>query len=811
MKLSIDTIIVIKDRNNVEKISVILKSTNPICIDEINIWRCSLNGKFSLLAAKQIDNKTNTLTISSDNDKIFYNSIAIDIPKGCGLTTDTLNIKIGSNTYVYPLRYITVNWYKKKYLDKTLYLAPTEEFKVKSSFPYFRKIINWSGDYQLYTKLIDSSRSIILLLSVFALFFIKNNYVRYDSKAIPPYAYYLLWTLCIIWTIVRTPFHLNELKSGLDPSWITALNWSSNLDYKWGKDIIFTYGPMYWLVKPSVILTPDHISRYFVITLIIYSIVVSFIYKFILLNHKHSAFSSRQITITISILLLFNFELLDYINMCILILLSSLIDKINKLTIIKVISACFLLAIASLVKFSYVAIAISLFILIPVISSRKKFLYSTIYILSYVIFLTGLWLVNDQSITDIYSYIIRGLDIASGYSEAMATPFWDYNTSFFSNLIDLFFLITSISILLIYAWIAYRTFSNNTLRKNLLLCAPLVFLSFKEGFVRFDGGHLVLFYSQLLLVTIFVYYIHISTEYRSSVSNKLVGIAILCLIVVTPYSSFNSNHILLPLRTDKLDEVLKQNKDFIKNNFPISQQTKKIFDQKSRVDIMPWDISTLYAYNANWKPRPVFQSYTVYTEGLSTLNTKWYSSKYAPQYIIYQYKSIDNRYPLYDEPELNLMLLSRYQPVENHNNNYLLLKLQERPLIQNYIELPVKKYTLNSKLSVVSYKGTYTVCSVDAHQTLAGKILNFFYKIPPLSITMFDSLGRPYGEHRLVRKTANENLIISSYVNNLNTYRDLFSHNTPNKISYFKINGNPLFYDPEINIKMVFIKMYNKN
>ena len=47
--------------------------------------------------------------------------------------------------------------------------------------------------------------------------------------------------------VIRTKFPFVAPSSEIDPSWIYGLSYASVNKYLWGKDIIFTYGPLFFL------------------------------------------------------------------------------------------------------------------------------------------------------------------------------------------------------------------------------------------------------------------------------------------------------------------------------------------------------------------------------------------------------------------------------------------------------------------------------------------------------------------------------------------------------------------------------------
>jgi len=86
------------------------------------------------------------------------------------------------------------------------------------------------------------------------------------------------------------------------------------------------------------------------------------------------------------------------------------------------------------------------------------------------------------------------------------------------------------------------------------------------------------------------------------------------------------------------------------------------------VDIFPWDSEYLLENRLYYTPRPIFQSFSAYTEALEKINYDFYRDK-APEYVIYDYDGIDGRYPFNDESLVNLFLINNYTPVDSFTSN----------------------------------------------------------------------------------------------------------------------------------------------
>jgi hypothetical protein len=82
---------------------------------------------------------------------------------------------------------------------------------------------------------------------------------------------------------------------------------------------------------------------------------------------------------------------------------------------------------------------------------------------------------------------------------------------------------------------------------------------------------------------------------------------------------------------------------------------------KNKVDCYPWNSYMLFENKLNFFPRPIFQSYTTYSKKLQDLNFEHFNSIKAPNFIIYELASIDERCSYLDDMKLNLLIKEKYK------------------------------------------------------------------------------------------------------------------------------------------------------
>ena len=168
-----------------------------------------------------------------------------------------------------------------------------------------------------------------------------------------------------------------------------------------------------------------------------------------------------------------------------------------------------------------------------------------------------------------------------------------------------------------------------------------IFVLYKQAFVRADINHIKDFFIFLPLL------IFTNKELLTNVKNILSNILILIVISFTVlyfYLNFDKN-FNIETKLNKSDYVTafknfdqESGINIHTNNFPLPNEILARIGKNS-VDIFPWNIQLLLENKLNYLPRPVIQSYTVYTPYLEDLNFNHYNSPNAPQYVIYEFES----------------------------------------------------------------------------------------------------------------------------------------------------------------------------
>ena len=597
--------------------------------------------------------------------------------------------------------------------------------------------------------------------------------------------------------LLKVPINIALPQPGLDPSWVVGLNWALIKNLQFGKDIIFTYGPYFFLSEP--ILLFNDLDRIIIQNVFYCSLVFFIIFRFTIesVEFARNSLGGKVLFIIGEIFLLLTSEDLTFLisSISYLFFIKIIFKKGNDWLLIFGLS--FLLSTLSLVKFSFVPVScvLSFLIFIKFLVIDKEKLKSLSSLFFPILLFTIMWLFQGQKPVNIFSYLLSGFSLLTGYSEGMQVTT--------DALIGKNILKTTLFLFCLLFFILSLKKKKLNLTISLAVLCFLVFIAYKNGIVRSDMYHERIFVLQISSYLL-VIPILLNFEYMIKENPKIFSILSLIWIFCFMGLPFNKN-ILFPIKNweQKISmikndrfELISHSKAILKESYPIDQSMIELIGNRS-IDVLPWDISMAYAYDMNWSPNPVFQSYAVYTPYLDNLGYNFYSGDNAPDLVLFKYSSIDGRYPVFDEPKVIKAVFEAYKPVIT-DNEYVLLerqdetkKINEKPIQSGFI-------VLNDDLFDLSLENSISFLYLDTQLSLIGKLVNVIYKISPLNIEITYGDGKT-STYRFVRMLANDGFFISCYISDKNDFQYLVSSAKCNQpVKSYRIIGNDLFYKKKI-------------
>lgn len=554
-----------------------------------------------------------------------------------------------------------------------------------------------------------------------------------------------------------TLYHLPD--QGLDNSWHIALHLAKVGNFVFGKDWVFTYGPLGILSTRL----PFGGSLFSYVAFIIY-IMGNWAYIFNYILKK-----DRRMTVFAVLLLLTN-HIQNFYDRDVSLVLSCmcLFMIFNYLENRKLVVLVNALLLASLIFFIKLNLGIVIIFIVTIWLGYLFFSkvlprnHIIIIVISFSLFL----FISCQLLNVSFSnYFVGSLHLINAYNDAMFITVPITN----STLLD------ALSILLFFAILFFRHARSIVWGVNNLFiyfCIALIcFVFFKNGFVRSHEDSF--FYYMPLLMGLLYLYIKLEI--------KPAALALMLFSLFVGYL-FPGNKGLIAAN------VFERRIDFMRNYSSqlryINEDSVDLTTKKSvmipneildsigtgSVDILPTEISYIYYNHLKYNPRPVIQSYSAYDAYLDNLNAEKYRSSTAPDYLLMQHASIDNRNPLYDETKTKLAILENYEVI-NSSWDYLLLRKLRRPVKSSVYKTEYGKGEMSVPIRIEDSEGLQ-VLYTNVKYSFLGTLRRILFQPPSLFIKVILEDGSEY-DYRAVTTLVKGGVIVNRLLPFTNDRADL--------------------------------------
>jgi len=351
----------------------------------------------------------------------------------------------------------------------------------------------------------------------------------------------------------------------------------------------------------------------------------------------------------------------------------------------------------------------------------------------------ALWWILEGTLSNIPRFLYYSLQVSKGYGEAMAVA---------GDHLQLF--IALVVLVLTGLMLAADLLRGNRMTQATFVQLPLslflacaVFLAWKAGFIRQDTGHVIIFFTFMLILPFFI-----ATASQSKLVTGLrcsiVFIALIGLFITTQprYSADKvltrwwqqvQRNISVYSDLEALHQQREQQLVALRQQYDLPQIRAVI--GSNPVDIISWEQGVLLLNQLHWQPRPVFQSYVAYTPALAKLNAQFFKRPAAPRFVIFKLQTIDGRLPTLDDAPLLNDLLQRYAPVLTEKGYLLLAKNPDgRQLVSSPPQLLTTTLKFNQWHALEDFSQQTVMLQLHIQKSRLGHIAALLFRIPPIFI-----------------------------------------------------------------------------
>ncbi len=605
----------------------------------------------------------------------------------------------------------------------------------------------------------------------------KHNYIAGILALIGAF---MLWPdnfMAHVWPIPPS----DQLWMSLDPSWVVSLNYAKIKEFVWGSDFAFTYGPL----GPFVTRIGWEENRMLILLFDLF-LFVNFLFLFFLTVRE----SKNKLVAILAIVVVLVVLPASIGNAKVLILMALLAFWIRRsMDHPKPLYYFFQISIVVLlffIKFNTGLIVFALYfagIGYHLKARKLPMAYTIAYtILPFVLVIALAQLLH----VSLAPYVASGIEFIVGYNDVMYAA----NPIPHSRVYALVIIGLLLGIITFNIWKSERKDYFKML-VILFLFGTSVFVLYKQAFVRADYSHIIEFFIFLPLITLCHFDLHRNLQSKPVMALFIVGLLLPGYFLLKE----TDNRFTVKEKFSKAS-YFDGFKDFTATStMHIAGEGSQLPDavkQKignATVDVYPWNAFMLFENKLNYLPRPIPQSYTAYTPGLEQKNFEHYNSAdQAPQFVLYDYTSIDERYPLFDESKVNLALHKNYLLAEQFDfEGRKLLLLQKKPDFRPIRLTKIGEYETRLGKRLTVKEGIYY--EVDIPHSLTGKLQGVISHAPEIQLKI-KVKGRNVNNYRSSRLLLKTGFFSEDFVGSTPEAAQFFSHQpTLGKIAFLRFKA----------------------
>jgi hypothetical protein len=591
--------------------------------------------------------------------------------------------------------------------------------------------------------------------------------------------------------VLTVPSDYYPIEIGLDSSHQFASNYFAASNYKYGTDIIFTYGPLGFLDHP------EDIGHNFLAATSIRLLVWVFLFAKLAVSYHSEHFPRWAIILVVLSLIaahpVLNF-LFDYM-LAITAVLLCIYDPPEEQSFWWVtIPASILLSVAFLLKYSTFTMvlgAFAVYFVITYIHDRRRPSVSSLLRLGFLLAAPVIaYLIYNPSFSGLWRYVVNATRVANGYSDAMSTlGLPDIQYPYLGLLIVLLggFGLGAVGC----GWLAIEDFA----------CIGVAFfIGIKHSVVRADAGHLTFVYA-LAVILFALTALKCVDTWKSALTSGVIWLAICVLGVIAMDPIWGT----LSAKAWDPEPHLAAAKNILywHNSWTgLATQTQAILVgdrlpagvlanlRRGPVIVFPWELSYGPANGVDLIPLYTVQAYTAYTHELDKETASHLIRAPGSAQLLLEWNSIDDRHLLLDTPATWRAIYSSFE-AELAEAGYILLRKRDRPLDVRL--QPLSHSTINLRLWNDLPDHDYLIsASIKLSPTLLGICRHLLYKTNPVYMELQSETGQVQ-RFRVVPDVLQEPIILNCLPLNHSALESLlFSGMCEQKIKRFRFSGDGL-------------------
>lgn len=582
-------------------------------------------------------------------------------------------------------------------------------------------------------------------------------------------------------------------------SWEGVLSFASSHHLQWGRDIIFTYGPLGFL-------TSDYYWGDHFWFILLWASGFALMLAILLIDPIECLVSPLRIILCAGLPWLTvprNADLgVDPIYLFAITVIGMTLLSARRQNSAWLVVLTSMLSWISLIKFTFCLDCILVLLIVVLTHSwQRNWKPVGTIIGSTAVSFPLAWLLAGQNLLNLGVWFRESMQISSGYSSAMPLPPFD------SELAPGILIGVCLLALLLVLWVG----SGKRLTPTAGACIVFagIFLAWKEGFLRADTHTSVFLIYAFLVATV------LPAMFPRSDKRHLFSVALAVAIVILVTGTFALRGAtflvaakagIIPKLSDTATAVFapmafKRNLDaYLESMRREARQPQfAAIIGTEPVGVLNYDQDIAILNGLNYRPHPVFQSYSAYTPELQRRNAAFFDSAAAPEYVLWRPGTIDARFPTLDDGRVILKILADYSPV-SRQKEFVLWKRNSGPGQSHSLVSPDK--IMGSAGQWVPIPARVNWLRIELDNTWFGSIKEFLYQgsVPLIQVRLAD--GRIW-EYRLPAGCAAAGFVINPLLFSADSLVNPFlNQSKPIHVVAFRILLDERCYDQSIRLEM---------
>jgi hypothetical protein len=461
---------------------------------------------------------------------------------------------------------------------------------------------------------------------------------------------------------------------GRDSSWQAGLNMAARESLDFGKELIFAYGPLGFLAQPQLYYPMNAVLA------ALYVGVLQVVTAGSLLWAARASFGflgAAVIALVIAKMAIALFPTTLLLPPLAFLWCAHAIRRRSSRWFLVIAAAGGVIAAFEfLVRLNVGIVVLAICGLTLLMERERRVRNLSVLLASTLISVLAFWLASGQDIRTLPDYALYSFEVVSGYSEAMGYEQIGLEGEYVTAAVVA-------AVVLLVGWRNTDGWGRHDRLKLLALGAVLAYPTFKQGFVRHDSYHSVVWF-----ITAAVVVVALSWR-RDRRAETMLGL-ISVLVAVLGSTGLTAER-LNPVRsadaafdqfralvTSERLELAGEARAYMRKYYALDVWTRGLARGRT-VHIHPDDASVAWAYpELRWHPLPAFQSYVTYTKRLDKLNATFLTAD-GPELVLRRpVAPLDGRHFALEAPETMLTMLCRYQVVYTSPAGQLLKRRANR-------------------------------------------------------------------------------------------------------------------------------------